>query len=329
MKRTLSVLVTALLAAASLTACGLSSGSTVPYQVGPGSIKPVAALRGVPITVGSKDFTEQILLGYIAEYALEAAGMDVKDLTNISGSNSGRQALQTGQIDFMWEYTGTGWISYLGNSNPIADPNAMFDAVQKADAANGVVWLDRAPLNNQYALAESQEVLKKYGVRNLSQYVALAKKDPSAASLCIESEFASRNDGLPAIEKTYGLQLPQSNIKKLDTGAVYQATADANSCNFGEIFTTDARIRSLHLTVLDDDKKAFPAYNASVTLRSEIARKYPQIAEVMKPVAAKLTNDTMIGLSAQVDVQGRDWADVARDWMVKEGFVTDRPGAQG
>ncbi|WP_020496839.1 glycine betaine ABC transporter substrate-binding protein [Sciscionella marina] len=304
-----------------VSGCGLSSGSTVPFAAAPGSIRPVPALRGVPVTVGSKDFTEQILLAYITEYALQAAGMQVQDLSNISGSNAGRQALLDGQIDLMWEYTGTAWMSYLGKTDAISDPDRMFAAVRDVDAGNGVSWVDRAPLNNVYTMAQSQDVRRKYGVRSLSDLAALFHRDPSAVTICIETEFASRNDGWAAVEKKYGFKLPDSNIRKLDTGAIYPATASGRSCHFGEITETDARQRALKLDTLTDDGHAFAAYNAAVTMRTRFARAYPGIARVLRPVAAKLTSQTMLDLSAEVDVRGRDWAEVARDWMIKQGFV--------
>ena len=321
-RRPVSTMVTALLAMATLAGCGLSSGGTVPFNVGPGSIRPVAALKGVPITIGSKDFTENILLGYIAEYALQAAGANVRDMTDIQGSNSGRQALRSGQIDMYWEYTGTAWISYQGNTNPIADSQQMFNAVKAADAKLGIDWVDLAPMNDTYAIAESQQVRQKYGVTNVSQLAALANRDPSVATFCLESEFASRNDGFPGLQQKYGMHVPNSHIQILDTGAVYAATAQAKACNFGEIFSTDARTRYLHLTVLDDDKKFFPSYAAAVTIRHSVLQQHPEVAQVLEPVAQRLTNQQIIDMSYQVDVQGRDWADVAKDWMVKQGFVS-------
>jgi osmoprotectant transport system substrate-binding protein len=322
MRRRTAAVAATLLAAATVAGCGLSSGGAVPYDVGPGSIHAVSALQGVPITVGSKDFTENILLGYVAEYALEAAGMHVRDLTDIQGSNSSRDALAEGEVDLYWEYTGTAWISYQGNTDPIADPAKMFDAVKAADAKQGIDWVDLAPMNDTYAMAESQAVKDKYGVTNLSQMAALARKDPNAATFCLESEFASRNDGFPGLVKKYGMDVPNSHILILDTGAVYQATAQAKACNFGEIFSTDARTKFLHLTVLEDDRKFFPSYAAAVTIRHSVLQQYPQIQEVLAPVAQKLTNQQIVDMSYQVDVLGRDWADVAKDWMVQEGFVT-------
>jgi osmoprotectant transport system substrate-binding protein len=321
-RRLFGALAATLTASALLAGCGLESGGAVPFEVGAGSIKPVAALRGVPITVGSKDFTENILLGYITQYALEAAGMDVRDLTDIEGSNSARLALQDGQIDLMWDYTGTAWISYQGHTDPIADPHKMFEAVRTEDLKSGLDWIALAPFNDTYALAESQQVLQRYHVRNLSQLSALAKKNPKAATFCLESEFASRNDGFPGLVKKYGMNIPQSQIQLLDTGAVYAATAQAKACNFGEIFATDARTKSLNLTVLADDQKFFPSYAGSVVIRKSLTAKYPQLEQVLQPVSNELTNAQIIAMSYQVDVLGKDWADVARTWMIQHGFVT-------
>lgn len=320
-RRLLTLLAAGAALAGTLTGCGLVSGGSVPFAVDAGSITPVPALKGVPITVGSKDFTENILLGYLSEYALEAAGMNVRDLTNIEGSASARLALTSGQIDMYWEYTGTAWLNYQAQSEPIADPAKMFEAVRANDARQGIRWISLAPMNDTYALAESQAVRQKYGVTNLSQLAALAKRDPSAATFCLESEFASRNDGFPGLVKKYGMNVPSSQIHILDTGAVYAATAKATACNFGEIFSTDARTKSLNLTVLDDDKGFFPSYNGAVTIRSSTLAAHPQIRQVLDQVSKKITNAEIIAMSYQVDVVGRDWADVAKDWMVKEGFV--------
>ncbi|AHH93427.1 glycine betaine ABC transporter substrate-binding protein [Kutzneria viridogrisea] len=305
-----------------LGGCGLSSGSAVPVRVGPGSIKEVPELRGVELAVGSKDFTENIVLGYLAELALSAAGAEVRDLTNIQGSTSARNALKAGQIDLTWEYTGTAWISYLGHNDVITDPQEQFTKVRAEDKAHGIDWIAMSPVNDRYAIAMTKQVQDKYGVHTLSDLAALARRDPSAATFCLETEFASRNDGFPGMTKHYGIDVPPGNVKILGTGAVYQATKDASACNFGEVFTTDARILSLDLGVLADDRHFFPQYNAAVNVSSKVLAEHPQIEQVLRPVAERLDNDTMLKLNAQVDVQGKDPADVARDWLVEQGFVT-------
>ena len=185
-----------------VASCGLESGGALPLAVGPGSIEPVPELEGVKMTVGSKDFTEQIVLGYVIEFAMAAAGADVRDLTNIQGSNSTRDAQLNGQIDLAYEYTGTGWINYLGNETPLPDSQAQFEAVRDADlAANDMVWTDPAPMNNTYALAMSKETAEKTGVKTVSDYAKLVESDPGAAVTCVETEFNVRQTDIPAWQR--------------------------------------------------------------------------------------------------------------------------------
>ncbi|WP_181781098.1 glycine betaine ABC transporter substrate-binding protein [Pseudonocardia pini] len=302
-----------------LTGCGLSTNTAVPFTVTPGSIQPVPALQGVTITVGSKDFTEQILVGYMAELALAAAGADVRDLTNIQGSSNSRLALKTGDIDLTWEYSGTGWINYLGHTDPIPDEQGQFVAVRDEDLAqNGIRWLPYSELNNTYAFGVTEAYAQQHNLRTTSDMTTFLTQNPDQAVFCVETEFASRQDGLPGVQKTYGF--PTTEVKTFGTGAIYAGVANG-TCNFGEIFTTDGRIAGLNLRVLEDDKKFFPQYNISVVLREDFYRQHPEIEQVMQPVAMALNNEEMIELGKRVDVDGEDTAIVARDWMVEKGFI--------
>ncbi|WP_051092842.1 glycine betaine ABC transporter substrate-binding protein [Jongsikchunia kroppenstedtii] len=312
-----------ILAAVSLTAtaCGLQSGSSIPLTVHPGSITEQPDLKGAKITVGSKDFTEQVILGYILEFALSAAGADVRDLTNIFGSNSTRDAMLAGQVDVTYEYTGTGWINYLHHEHPIADPAQQFQAVAAEDLAkHKVVWVNPAPMDNTYALAINQANYNRLHLNTLSDYAAAVKRDPASVSACLETEFFSRQDGFPGMAAAYGFNPGAARTNILQTGTIYQATANGN-CTVGEVFTTDGRIKALNLRVLVDDKQFFPHYNPAVTMRQKIAEKYPSIATVTKPISDALTSEVITELNAKVDVDGKEPADVARDWLISKGFV--------
>ncbi|MGV0606548.1 glycine betaine ABC transporter substrate-binding protein [Mycolicibacterium sp. XJ1904] len=313
----------AALACLLLAGCGLGAGSTVPLKVGPGSIQPVAALEGVQITVGSKEYTEQVILGYILEFTLTAAGADVRDLTGIVGSRSTREAQLSGQVDVAYEFTGNAWINYLGHEKPIPDSRRQFEAVRDEDLArNDMVWLPPAPMDDTYALAASRAVVERTGVRTLSQYAELVKRDPAAARTCVDTEFRARQDGFPGMAAAYGFDPARAQTPVLQVGIIYQATADGTQCDFGEVFTTDGRISALDLVVLVDDKQFFAHYNPSVTMKRAFYEAHPQIAEVTAPVTAALTNEAIMEMNKQVDVEGRDPSQVARDWMVAEGFVT-------
>ncbi|RLV08977.1 glycine/betaine ABC transporter substrate-binding protein [Streptomyces griseocarneus] len=304
-----------------LGGCGLTSGSPMVDHVRPGSVGQGLPLKGARLTVASKNFSENIVLGQIMGLAFKAAGADVLDRTNIQGSIGAREAVKSGDADGMYEYTGTAWITYLGHDTPIADPHAQWQAVADADVRNGLTWLSPAALNNTYALALNRANEKRYGVHTLSDVARLSKRDPAAVTLCVESEFAARNDGLPGMAKTYGMSVPARRVQKMDGGIVYTQVSRGHSCTFGEVFTTDGRIKAMNLVVLDDDLGFFPNYNAAPEINSEAIRKYPAIREVLDPITARLTNAVARTLNARVDVDGEDPHDVAKSWLMEQGFI--------
>ncbi|MET9295542.1 glycine betaine ABC transporter substrate-binding protein [Streptomyces sp. NPDC003077] len=313
----------ALVGVVALSGCGLVSGSPMTDDVRPGTIGRGLPLKGAELTVTSKEFTENIILGQIMGLAFKAAGATVIDKTNIQGTIGAREAVKTGTADGMYEYTGTGWITHLGHDKPIADPKKQWEAVRAGDRKNGLEWLPQAPLNNTYALALNADNQRKLGVKTLSDVAALAKRDPGAVTLCVENEFATRNDGFPGMAKAYGLKIPSGNIRKMTGGVVYTETAHEGRCVFGEVFTTDGRIKAMGLRVLEDDRHFFPNYNAAPEMHADTMKKYPRIAEVLAPITKALTDSVAQNLNAKVDVDGEDPHKVAKDWLVERGFIEE------
>ncbi|MEU7028634.1 glycine betaine ABC transporter substrate-binding protein [Streptomyces sp. NPDC046275] len=303
--------------------CGLKSGSPMVDEVTPGSVGRGRPLEGASLTVTSKNFSENIVLGQIVGLVFRAAGAEVLDRTNLAGSISTREAVVKGDADALYDYTGTAWITYLGNAEPIEDPTEQWKAVRDADRANGVVWLPQSTLNNTYALAISRENNEKYRLRTLSDVAALAKRDPAAVTVCVENEFASRDDGLPGMQKAYGMSLPASNIRKMDAGIIYTQVSKSDSCLLGEVYTTDGRIKAMDLVVLEDDRRFFPNYNAAPELNAKAFAEHPEIADLLAPVTARLTTAVAQDLNARVDVEGRDPHEVAKEWLLKEGFIKE------
>ncbi len=305
--------------AMAVASCGLESASGTVLDAEPGTIRHYDSLDGVKITVAAKDFTEQLILGNMLSIILNAAGADVTNMTNTPGSFGVRQALVTGDADVAPEYTGTGWINYLGHEDPIKGSENQWRAVDEADRANGLTWLPPAPMNNTYAFAIRESAADRLGVTSLSD---LAKLPRSELTFCVESEFASRNDGFVPMLQTYGLSKADlGEVTTLDTGVIYTATADGD-CNFGEVFTTDGRIPALGLRVLEDDKQFFPLYNLTEVVSSDLLAAHPELEQIFGQLNPKLTNDVMMALNARVDTDGEDPALVARSWLVKEGLLT-------
>jgi osmoprotectant transport system substrate-binding protein len=312
--------------ALALTGCGLQPATSYVPAVGPGSITPLDGAEGVNLTVTSKNYTEQLLLGKIAVLAGTAAGFDVTDLSNVPGSQPARELILSGQADVLWEYTGTAWLTYLGQTEVITNQNEMWQAVHDIDLTNGVTWGAPAPMNNTYALAvRSEAVAELGGITAMSELAALPVED---RTFCVEAEFNSRPDGMNPMLAHYGLErgaadsVPDSNIGVYDTGAIYSATDDG-ACNFGEVFTTDGRIDALDLTVLTDDLAFFPAYNVAPIFFTETLTAHPGLEKIFAAISPKLTDEVLRGMNRQVDVDGAEPADVAYSWMIDEGFITD------
>jgi len=306
-----------------LTGCGLQPATAFVPQVAPGSIKPMDLPSGASLTVTSKNFTEQLILGKIAVLAATAAGFDVTDMTNVPGSSPVRQLMLTGVADMTWEYTGTAWLTFLAQTVGIPDPEKQYEAVRDADAANGLTWLPTAPLNNTYAMAvRSEAAAGLNGITKMSELAALPASD---LTFCVEAEFNSRPDGMTPMLAAYGLDrgttVPESNINIFDTGAVYTAT-DRGTCNFGEVFTTDGRVDSLGLTVLEDDLAFFPAYNVAAVVNSAALAEYPGLADIFAQISPSITEEKLRQLNLRVDEGGEEPADVAYDFMLQEGFIT-------
>jgi osmoprotectant transport system substrate-binding protein len=167
-----------------------------------------ASLEGAEITVGSKDFDEQLILGEISVALLEDAGVNVTNEVNLGGTDAARAALESGEIDHYWEYTGTAWISFFGETEPIPDRVEQYEAVRDRDAEErGLFWLEPTPFNNTYGLAISQEADAELGVDAISDLGPLLESDPDLVTLCVESEFNVRDDGLPGMEEHYGFEI--------------------------------------------------------------------------------------------------------------------------
>ncbi|MBC7633184.1 glycine betaine ABC transporter substrate-binding protein [Aeromicrobium sp.] len=321
--RHLAVLAICAAMVAGVSGCGLQNANGFIAPAGPGSIKKYDSLSGVKITVGAKDFTEQLILGNMLATVLQTAGADVTNRTNIAGSNGLRNAQLNGTVDISADYTGTGWISYLLHDNPVKGEREQWLATAKEDKAkNKLIWLKPAPLNNTYAFAMGPAATKKLKITKLSQIKDLPVDQ---RTFCVEDEFYSRNDGFGPMLKAYGLKLgdsvPDKQVTRLDTGVVYNSTAEGK-CNFGEVFTTDGRIPALKLTSLEDDKDFFPLYNVTEIIGEKLLTAHPELEKIFEMINPKLTNEVMLGLNAQVDVGGKEPALVARTWLQDEGLLS-------
>ena len=165
-------------------------------------------LSGIDVAVGSKDFDEQLILGQMMVLAFEEAGATVENQVDLGGTFVARAALESGDIDIYMEYNGTGWTNHLGQEKPSFDPEVLTTQVREMDLEkNGIVWISRSPFNNTYGFTSSPELTEANGgafsLQTMMEYV----RDNADATVCMESEFPSRPDGLVPVSYTH-LTLP-------------------------------------------------------------------------------------------------------------------------
>src|SRR5699024_3745149 len=208
----------------------------------------------------------------------QSAGADAQDLTNVPGSNSVRMAMEEDIMDFQWDYTGTAWITYMGEVDPLTDEYEQYEAVRDADLANGLVWTEPSEVNNTYSIAVTSQTSEELGVTKLSE---LAELDESELTFCLDAEFASRNDGFePMLEHYDNPAVPDDRGSPMHPVAIYQASANGE-CNYGQVFATDGRVPVLDLVVVEDDHAYYPRYKLPGVIQEEAHQQYPEVEELI------------------------------------------------
>lgn len=315
-KKLLAVMATGALA---LSACSSDSNSSASDQGD--TIAGANSLEGVSVTVGSKDFDEQLLLGELLVQAFGAAGAETTNQVNLGGTSIARAALIAGEIDVSPEYNGTGWAVHLEQEDPSFDSEVLTANVREMDLdKNQIVWIGRSPFNNTYGFVSSPEVTEANGGPFTTQTFMEYVRDNPDSVVCMESEFPDRPDGLILTETATGIELPDSQATILDTGVIYTETAN-NTCAFGEVYTTDGRIPALGLTLVQDPGINI-LYNVSATMRAETYDQAPdQFEAIVAAILQPLDNEKMAELNKRVSADGEEASAVAADFLVTEGII--------
>jgi osmoprotectant transport system substrate-binding protein len=273
---------------------------------------------GVTVNVGSKDFVEQFVLGQLLIVGIEAGGGSTVDNVNLGGTVVNRDALLANEIDAYWEYNGTGWTVHLGQEDPSFDREALSTSVCLEDLErNQIRWIGVSPFNNTYGFATAGDgPATGLDLQGMADYVAANPE----ATVCMESEYPNRPDGLILFETATNFQIPDSQIEILETGVIYAETANGN-CTFGEIFTTDGRIAALGLEVVEDPGVNI-LYNVSLTMPDSVYQQAPDAFQsLVETILAPLDNETMAELNRQVSADGLDPRDVAEDFLRSRGLI--------
>lgn len=268
------------------------------------------------IKIGSKDFTENIMLGEIFAQLIEN-NMDVKVVRklNLGGSFVCFEALKKGDIDVYAEYTGTG-LSAMLEMDVINDADEAYRVVsEEFDEQFGITWLEPLGLNNTYAIAVSQEVYEKYGVETYSDLAKVSKDLVFGGGY----EFHNRQDGFEGLVERYGMEF-KGEPKKMEISLKYKAIGNGDM-DVTDAFATDGPIRQYNLKVLEDDKEFFPPYYAAPIVNNKTLEKYPELEDLLNQLAGRIDDPTMTELNYLVDVEGQSIESVAKNFLTEQGLI--------
>jgi osmoprotectant transport system substrate-binding protein len=259
--------------------------------------------------VGSKNFTESIVIAEIYAQALERAGLPVIRRLDLGSTQIAMAAMARGEIDIYPEYTGTALIDVL-HHDPIPDPNASYAYVRDVFARQyHIVWLARSPMNDSQGLATTTALAQRYRLRTLSDLAPIA----SRLRLATIPEFITRPDGLPGLQRLYG-GFKFDSVRSYDIALKYEALLEGDA-DVATAFTTDGAIAVDHLVVLDDNKHLWPVYNVAPLVREATLAREPRIARVLDAISPRITDTVARTMNAQVESRDRDPADVAAEFL--------------
>lgn len=264
--------------------------------------------KSATIRVGSKDFTEGLLVSEIYALALEDAGYEVERVFDIAGSLV-HTTLTNDEIDLYPEYTGTGLLSILG-MDMITDPEEVYNTVKEEyEKQFQITWLDYSAANDGQGLAIRTQVANELGIKTISDL----QKHASELRFASQGDFDEREDGLPGLEKIYG-EFNWKSTKVYDGGLKY-AVLKNNKGDVTPAYTTDGPLADKEeFTLLEDDKQCWPPYNLAPVVRDNVLNDNPEIADVLNKVSAALNTDNLTELNAKVDVDKEEYEDVAKEF---------------
>lgn len=280
-----------------------------------GVAKGLLITRRADFAVGSKNFTESLILGELYALALEKGGFHVERKFNLGGTLVAHEALKRGEIDLYPEYTGTGLLDVL--HLPADTPRERIAEIvtQAYSDRWDLRWLRPSRANDSQGLVVRRDVAERYGVRTLSQLAAAAPNLVLAAT----AEFEEREDGLKGLQKFYGgFQFRESRL--YENGLKYRVVL-AHQADVTVAFTTEGGLTDPNLVLLEDDRGFWPPYHVAPVMRGELARRSPLAVTLADRVSALLDSKVLQELNAEVDLRHQDYRNVAKEFLRSKGVL--------
>ncbi|HWQ52521.1 MAG TPA: glycine betaine ABC transporter substrate-binding protein [Bryobacteraceae bacterium] len=261
------------------------------------------------ITVGSKNFTEQVLLGEIVAGHIERRlNLTLDRKLNLGGTLLAHEALKSGSIDLYPEYTGTALTAVL-KQPAINDAKLALEQVREGYRTWRLEWLPPFGFNNSFAMVVRADTTREHGVRTLSD----AARRPAPWRLGVGYEFTQRPDGLSGLVHTYGLRVAGDPVA-MDLGLLYPAL-QAKTIDMAAANATDGMLARPEFVVLDDDRHYFPPYECAIVVRQEALERHPRLRPVLAELSGRISESVMRRMNGSVDVEHRPATEVAREFL--------------
>ena len=275
---------------------------------------------GDPVRIATKPMTEQYILGEMLGLLIEQAGYDVAITKGVGGGTSNIQpAMEKGEFDLYPEYTSSGWVLVLDHQAEGVDDGEMFTQLKQEYEENfGMTWVGMYGFNNTFTIAVRGVVADEYGLKTTSDLAAAAGELTFGGN----PDYMEREDGFSTLCETYGLDF--GNVVDIDIGLKYQALASGD-IDVTNAFTTDAQLANpdTNVVTLEDDKHLQVNYFCSTVVRQDALEKFPGLEEALMQMDGILTDQEMAALNYQVEVEGLDERDVARDFLIQKGLLEE------
>lgn len=275
----------------------------------------LGALQAKNIVIGAKSFTEQHILVEIASQLLEKNGFRT-NLVTASSTQNIRNAIEKGEIDFYFEYNGTAYSCFYNQDNykVMNDPEKCYQWVKHFDAKKGLIWLDRFNFKNQYAIMLRKDFAYKNNIHSISQLSShLIREMGPKTIIAINHEFYDRPDGFRALAENY-IFPSNLHIEIMEADEIYHALK-TKKVDIGMGYSTDNRIHEWDFHILKDDKEFFPVYNPSLVIRKDILERYPEIEDILRPMAQYISENDIRTLSSKIINESWDVDQAAEYWI--------------
>jgi osmoprotectant transport system substrate-binding protein len=282
-----------------------------------GRIQANDANSGVTLTIGSKNFTEQQVLGEIYAQGLEAAGYQVETDLNLGDQDVALAALKDGEIDAYPEYTGTALLAFFGKQADELpdDPQAAYEEAKAGFEEDGLVAFPPTPFTSSNEVAVTQETADELGLTTISDLEGKSQD----LTLFGSPECRQRLDCLLGLEQVYGLEF--GKFTPVDIAQRHEVLTSGRA-DISIVFTTDPQITRENEVLLEDDKGMFPPYNSTLVMRQEVADEAgPDLEKTITLLQEQLTDENMQELNARVDLDKKDAATVAREYLTETGLI--------